>query len=300
MTGTKNKGSKNRRDGWKQSPVFGSKDKLVGNLELSYTPLLRTLSVSPSYHSPLAETRHSKPGLRSYSSLATAWPCSTVHPSCSALRDKTRWGQLSQTRGLLTVTYLGWVTLILSHHNLYFTPFPFLWVGGRKKHRKKINQNDVWLVRSEVKPSRVENRPGIVVWVQKIGWASSSLGCNYLLKTKRNKKCAHIYIYTLRDRYLSNLRVTHIRLCNVRANCSARGLCSFSTCTSATAQTCSQDARNASPNSAHFSSATASAPIKATTITSYSNIHNSILLVTLPHFICLPPYTAYKSHLDAS
>ena len=137
VTGTKNKGSKNRRDGWKQSPVFGSKDKLVGNLELSYTPLLRTLSVSPSYDSPLAETRHSKPGLRSYSSLPTAWPCSTVHPSRSALRDKTRWGQLSQTQGLLIVTYLGWVTLMLSHHNLYFTPFPFLWVGGGKKHRKK-------------------------------------------------------------------------------------------------------------------------------------------------------------------
>lgn len=198
---------------------------------------------------------------------------------------------------------------MLSHHSLYFTPFPFLWVAGRKKHRKKINQNDIWLVSSEVKPSHVENRPGTVVWVQKIGWASSSLRCNYLLKTKRKKNALiYIYIYLfwegvclhpLRDRYLSNLYITHIRLCNVRVNCFACGLAVSQLGTSATAQTCWQDARNASPNSAHFFSATAAAPIKAT-ITSYSNIHTSILLVTLPHFICLPPYQACKSHLDAS
>ena len=96
------------------------------------------------------------------------------------------------------------------------------------------------------------------------------------MKTKRNKKCAHIYIYTLRDRYLSNLRVTHIRLCNVRANCFACGLCSFSTCTSATAQTCSQDARNA-PQTQHTSPVPppllqlkpTSPPIPTSTIASY-------------------------------
>lgn len=198
---------------------------------------------------------------------------------------------------------------MLSHHSLYFTPFPFLWVGGRKKHRKKINQNDIWLVSSEIKPSHVENRPGTVVWVQKIGWASSSLRCNYLLKTKR-KKNALIYIYisvsesvcvyTLSetDIYLTSashtfdFAMSEWTASHVVYAVSQPG-------TFATAQTCSQDARNASPNSAHFSSATATALIKAT-ITSYSNIHSSILPVTLPHFICLPPYKAYKSHLDAS
>lgn len=107
---------------------------------------------------------------------------------------------------------------MLSHHNLYFTP-PTLLRGGGEEKRKKINQNDIWLVSSEVKPSHVENRPDTVLWVQKIGWASSSLGCNYLLKTKQNKKCNGIY--TPRDKHLSNLCTTRIQLCNVRVNCFA-------------------------------------------------------------------------------
>ena len=81
----------------------------------------------------------------------------------------------------------------------------------------------------------------------------------------------HTHTYTLRDRYLFNLHITHIRLCNVRVNGCACGLCSFSTWCFCNAQTRSQDARNASPNSAHFSSAATTVPIKAT-ITSYSNI----------------------------
>lgn len=119
---------------------------------------------------------------------------------------------------------------------------------------------------------------------------------------KLKKECTHIY--TLRDRYLSNLCTTCSRLCNVRVNCFACGLYSFSespnsTGAYTTAQSCSQDARNASPNLAHLPSPTATALVKAT-INSYPSIHNSILMVSLPLSICAPSYKPYESHLDVS
>lgn len=95
------------------------------------------------------------------------------------------------------------MALIFYHHNFYSTPPP-LFERRKKKKKEKINQNDIWLFSSEVKPSHVENRPGTVLWVQKIGWASSSLGCNYLLKTKQNKKCTCIYIPPGTDIYLAS------------------------------------------------------------------------------------------------
>lgn len=168
------------------------------------------------------------------------------------------------------------------------SPLPLYW-GWKKTEKKKINQNDIWLVSSEVKPSHVENRPGTVLWVQKIGWANSSLKCNYLLKTKQNKKCSRVDI-PLRDRYLSNLCTTRIQLCNVRVNRFACGLCNFSMLLHSTgadtmAQPSSQDARNASFNFAHFYSPTASSLVQVSFL-SYTSICNSSLMVSLPLSIC--------------
>lgn len=184
---------------------------------------------------------------------------------------------------------------MLSHHNLYFTP-PALWRQGEEK-RKKINQNDIWLVNPEVKASHVENRPGTVLWVQKIGWASSSLGCNYLSKTKQNKKkCTRTY--SPRNRYLSNLGTTHIQLCNVRVNCFSCGLCSFSKLPNsdgahAIAQTYSRDTRNASEDSAHFSRPTATSLAQAT-IFSYSSICSEYYNSLSTPSICCWSYKPYK------
>lgn len=146
---------------------------------------------------------------------------------------------------------------MLSHHNLYFTPPALLREGRGRKKEEKINQNDIWLVSSEVKPSHVENRPGTVFWVQKIGWASSSLSA--IIFWKQNKiKNIPIYIWPLRKTLI--LPPYHISpVCNIRVNCSACGLHSFSMLPNsvgahAIAQTCSQDTRNASSNSAPFSS----------------------------------------------
>lgn len=93
------------------------------------------------------------------------------------------------------------------HRNLYFTSPSFLYWGGwkEKKNEKKINPNDIWLVSSEVKASHVENRVGTAVWGRKTGWASSSPGCNYLLKTKQNKKkCTCEYTPLKTDIYLTS------------------------------------------------------------------------------------------------
>lgn len=75
----------------------------------------------------------------------------------------------------------------------------------KKKNEKKINPNDIWLVSSEVKASHVENRVGTALWGRKTGWASSSPGCNYLLKTKQNKKkCTCEYTPLKTDTYLTS------------------------------------------------------------------------------------------------
>lgn len=155
---------------------------------------------------------------------------------------------------------------MLSHHNLYFTPPP-LFELGEEREKKKINQNDKWLVSSEAKPSHVENRPGTIPWVQKIGGASSSLRCNYHLKTKRNKECTHIYTSSETDNYLTAAsKAFGFAMSELTASHVVYAVSGTSASTNA--RTCSQDARNASQNSSYLSSPIATATVKAT-ITSY-------------------------------
>lgn len=167
------------------------------------------LHSASSYHSPPAEITVLTALATSLFSLLSQGLTSFNHVFLCANSQETRATQKAYTQGLLRIVYLFGLMSLMFHRNLYFTSPSFLYCGGEvmeKKMRRKINQKDLWLVSSEVKASHVENRVGTAVWGRKTGWASSSPGCNYLLKTKQNnkKKCTCEYTPLKTDTYLTS------------------------------------------------------------------------------------------------
>lgn len=137
-----------------------------------------------SYHSPPADITTVR-ALANCLFLPCPWDW---HPSVMNLCVSNAPKNKSNTAVLHlcppVIVYLCWYPWCFQEISILPLPPPFIWEGEEKKEKerkeKKINLNDIWLGRSEVKTSHVENRPGTVLWVQKIGWASPSLGGNYL------------------------------------------------------------------------------------------------------------------------
>lgn len=80
----------------------------------------------------------------------------------------------------LIIISLGCIAITLAYDNLL--------LKKKKKNTEKKNQSHLWLDRSAVKPSHVENRAAAALQDQKTEWANSIIRQNYLTGLKKKKK----------------------------------------------------------------------------------------------------------------